>query len=260
MQMQAPPATNQGPPTQNSGWMTLQNNLVVAKAQCGISVMKQYYYASCMAASASYASNNSQVSGSSTTPVVKLNPSSCSGYSTKCVNYYTYSTQAETVRANCQNSQSLFAAQVYAVVTNQTSMTSINTELNTLVVQVLPILNSAATGTNQAAKPWVGINCNSTNTTASDCNYLCTNVLTATGFDENSYNLVSATSTTSSRMLQSTSGSISIDSTGGNPDALISNSDTNVVVPTTAIPDTSSGKALITSIAVVLSFILALII
>jgi guanyl-specific ribonuclease Sa len=69
-------------------WGTLQSNLVQAKAKCGVAVMKQYYYATCLAALVSSATN-STVSGDTTNPKVTISNDACNGYKSKCTDYFT---------------------------------------------------------------------------------------------------------------------------------------------------------------------------
>jgi hypothetical protein len=210
--------------------------------------MKHYYYSTCLAASANY-STNGVVTGTSASPQVLVSPNACSAYQSRCVNYFTYSNQLNTIKVMIDNLRSPFSAALYVIMTTITNTTALNAALNNLTQSALPALNSgAAVSANAPNAPWTPIKCNSSNTGASDCNYICTNVVNATGFDEASFNSISASTTaTSNRVLQNTGG-VSFSSQGVNPDAAISSSDSNVVVSVQSVPDTSFGSGLITKI------------
>jgi len=218
--------------------------------------MKQYYYATCLAALASNATNGT-VGGSSTNPSLTLSNNACSGYQSKCYDYFTYATQAENVLANVNNANSLFAIEIYTIVSNTSlSISSMNTQLNVYATQVLAALNAAAQ--NPLTRPWAPISCNNTNTGSSDCNYICTNVITPTGFNEDNFNCISTTSSSQaavsngSRVL--TTGSIILSSSGGvNPDAAIADSNSAVVVPVQSTPDTSSASSLMATLVVIIA-------
>jgi len=223
--------------------------------------MKQYYYATCLAALTSTATNGT-VGGTTSAPTVTISNDACSGYKSKCFDYFTYGSQAENVKANVDSVNSLFAIQIYAIVSNSSLSTADkSTQLNVYALQVLATLNTAAL--NPQTKPWAPITCNNTDTTGSDCNYVCSKVITATGFSEDNFNLISTTTTgavASSGRLLASSGSVilSSGSTGINPDKAISDSSSAVVVSVQSNPDTSATASSLTATLVVLFACIAL--
>jgi len=169
--------------------------------------------------------------------------------------------QAEGAKQNVDCANSLWATNIYTIVSNSTlSDTEKNTQLNVYAVTVLADLNTAAA--NPVTRPWAPLSCNSSNTGSSDCNYICTNVITPTGFNEDNFNTISTTSTSQTTVATTRvlgTGSVILSSSGGvNPDSAIADSNSAVVVSVQSTPDTSSARALVASLAILIASIVLL--
>lgn len=201
---------------------TSEATYAAAKAACTKAVFKHLIAVTCLAASSMY---STYVSGTMMAPMLKERMSSCMVYQTACIPYYTSAMMQMTSINWIQECQSSAGMQVAMLLSNSTTFSaSVNTQLNSIyTTQVMAMATASQMSPNMM---FAGLMCNSSNQNAADCNFICNNVINATGIKMDAYDNLNTAATM--RNLADASMMFTSDNSGLAPDMVVMDSDAMV--------------------------------
>lgn len=162
-----------------------QRKAVQAKATCARSVFKHLLLVSCLAVDANY---QKSVTGTSSAPIVKVKKAACATFQTACKGYFASANLFNGFSAYALTCADPTAKRVTELLKGSYS-DAVNTELTNLLKNAF-----SSTATTSPTKKFKGTRCSAETSTASDCDFICTNVITATGFKANAFHLLDTTS------------------------------------------------------------------
>jgi len=199
-------------------WQGRETTYVQEKAVCMQQAVKHVVSVTCTASNANY---QTSVVGTPGAPQVYIRTSTCSNIQTLCMNYYTDAkglNLAATALTYCTNPNATQVSALMGQIFTAAVNTQLNTYWNSFSATLLAQVNTQAATTPQ----FKGLMCDSSTTTASDCNFFCLWCINATGFKEISFDNLDMTSNV--RVLQDASIILTSGNNGLTSDVTISDS------------------------------------